>query len=215
MTAPLFDLPDPGKPSLEEKIDAAVTGEVPGQHQFGPGVEHFDEAMDAALERLRGNPLVDRVFTSASHVGDFSMIWHSINIAIGLTERRPKRVVAFAMLIGMESLIVNQGVKRLFKRTRPTTAGETGLEVRQPRTSSFPSGHASAATFAAGMLAPRVGLPFSVLIRAAAGIVATSRAYVRIHHASDVVAGVVTGGALVAITRRALRRAGRGQLVSA
>ncbi len=213
VTDPLIDLPDPGKPSVEEEIDASVSGDVPGRHQFGPRVEHFDEAVDAGLERVRGNPVVDRVFTLASHVGDFSMIWHTINIAIGLVNRRPKRVVAFATLIGLESLIVNQGVKRLFKRTRPTTAGEAGLEVRQPRTSSFPSGHASAATFAAGMLAPRVGLPFSALIRAAAGTVAVSRAYVRIHHASDVVAGVVTGGVLVAITRRALRRFGRSDLV--
>ncbi len=213
VTGPLVDLPDPGEPSVEEKIDAAVTGDVPGQHQFGPGVEHFDEAVDAALERVRGNAIVDRVFTLASHVGDFSMIWHSINIAIGLVDRRPKRVLAFATLIGLESLIVNQGVKRMFKRTRPTTAGEAGLEVRQPRTSSFPSGHASAATFAAAMLAPRIGLPFSALIRAAAATVAMSRAYVRIHHASDVVAGVVTGGVLVAITRRVLRRFGRSDLI--
>ncbi len=181
---------------------------VPGQHQFGPGVERFDEFVDAGMDRIRGNPLVDRVFTTASHVGDFSLIWHAINLAIGVSERKPKRVVAFAVLIGLESLIVNQGVKRLFKRSRPTTTGESGLEVRQPRTSSFPSGHASAATFAAAMLAPRTARPISALIVAAAGVVATSRAYVRIHHASDVVAGVVTGAVLVAAARNVLRRLG-------
>ncbi len=197
---------DPGRPSIGEKIDEVVAGEVPGQHQFGPGVERFDEAVDTAMDRIRGNPSVDRVFTTASHVGDFSIIWHAINIAIGFVNRQPKRVLAFAALIGLESLVVNQGVKRMFKRSRPTTTGEAGLEVRQPRTSSFPSGHASAATFAAAMLAPRVGWPFSALIRTAAGVVATSRAYVRIHHASDVVAGVVTGTVLVSVTRRVLRR---------
>lgn len=204
---------DPGGPSVGEKIDEASEGEVPGQHQFGPVVERFDEAVDAAMERVRGNPLVDRVFTTASHVGDFSLIWHAINIALGLANRKPKRVLAFAVLIGCESLVVNQGVKRLFKRTRPTTTGESGLEVRQPRTSSFPSGHASAATFAAAMLAPRAGWPFSALIRAAASIVATSRAYVRIHHASDVVAGVVTGALLVTLTRRILKRFGPADLL--
>jgi membrane-associated phospholipid phosphatase len=203
----------PGGPSAGESVDEAIAGEVPGQHQFGPAVERFDDAVDASMERLRGNPLVDRVFTMASYVGDFSLIWHTINIAIGLVNRKPKRVLAFAALIGLESLVVNQGVKRLFKRSRPTTTGDTGLEVRQPSTSSFPSGHASAATFAAAMLAPRVGWPFSTLIRAAACVVATSRAYVRIHHASDVVAGVVTGAVLVGATRRMLRRFGAGDLV--
>ncbi len=211
MTDPIIE--DPGRPSLGEKIDEAVDGEVPGQHQFGPAVERFDEAVDACMERVRGNALVDRVFTTASHVGDFSLIWHAINIAIGVVNRKPKRVVAFAAMIGLESLIVNQGVKRLFKRTRPTTTGETGLEVRQPRTSSFPSGHASAATFAAAMLAPRIARPFSAAIQVAAGIVATSRVYVRIHHASDVVAGVVTGAVLVTVARRVLPRIGLGDLV--
>ncbi len=204
---------DPGSPSVGEKVEEAVTGEVPGQHQFGPGVERFDEGADALMERLRGNPVADRVFTAASRVGDFSLVWHSINIAVGVSERKPKRVIAFATLIGLESLVVNQGVKRLFKRSRPTTAGETGLEVRRPSTSSFPSGHASAATFAAAMLAPRVGRPFSAAVVAAAVVVATSRAYVRIHHASDVVAGVVTGSLLVAATRRLVERFGRGDLL--
>ena len=193
---------------LDEDASEPAVDHVPGQHQFGPRVERFDETVDAWMDRLRGNALLDTVFTSASHVGDFSLIWHAINLAIGVTERKPKRVVAFAALIGVESLVVNQGVKRLFKRSRPTTTGESGLQVRQPRTSSFPSGHASAATFAAAMLAPRTTWPASMMIRATAGVVATSRAYVRIHHASDVVAGLVTGAVLVTGTRRVLRRLG-------
>ena len=202
-----------GDPTVGQKVDEAITGDVPGQHQFGPEVEAFDEFVDASLERVRGNPIVDSVFTTASHIGDFSLIWHGCNLAIGIADRKPKRVVAFAILIGLESLAVNQGVKRLFKRTRPTTTGETGLRVRKPRTSSFPSGHASAATFAAALLAPRVPWPFATVIRLAAGIVATSRAYVRIHHASDVVAGVMTGAILAAGVRRIARRLSADGLV--
>ena len=148
-----------------------------------------------------------------ANIGDFSLIWHVINIGIGVRERQTKRALGFAALIGLESLVVNQGVKRLFKRSRPTTTGDAGLEVRRPRTSSFPSGHASAATFAAAMLSPHVGWPLSPLVRSAAAVVATSRAYVRIHHASDVVAGVVTGAALVVATRRLLRRIGLHDLI--
>lgn len=186
---------------------------VPGQHDLGPAVRHFDDAADQSLERLRGYPLVNRLFTTASHVGDFSLIWHVINIAIGLRNRNLQRTVTFAVLIGLESLIVNQGVKRFFRRTRPTTTGDERLAVRQPSTSSFPSGHASSATFAAALLAPRARQPFATLIAIAAAIVATSRAYVRIHHASDVVAGVITGGILAVITRRLIRRAGLDDLL--
>jgi membrane-associated phospholipid phosphatase len=180
---------------------------VPGQHQFGPAVERFDELVDSALDRVRGNPIADRVFTSASHVGDFSLIWHVIGICRGIARRNPRQVVLLAVLLGAESLIVNQGIKRLFKRTRPTPSGDTGLHVRQPSTSSFPSGHASSATFASSILAswdgPRLGRLWYLI----ASIVGTSRAYVRIHHASDVVAGIITGRALAWIAQHGLRRA--------
>lgn len=194
-------------------VDVDQAEDVPGQHQLGPAVERFDEVIDQSLERVRGNPVADRVFTTASHIGDFSLVWHVTNLLLGIRRRRPRQVVTFAVLIGLESLVVNQGVKRLFRRPRPTVTGDEGLHVRQPLTSSFPSGHASAATFAAALLAPRAGWPLSGLIRAAATIVATSRAYVRIHHASDVVAGVLTGAILVAATRRIARRTGLDRLL--
>lgn len=190
-----------------------ATDAVPGQHHLGPTVERFDEWADRSLERVRGNPVADRLFTTASHVGEFSLIWHGVNVALGVRDRRPRQVLFFATLIGLESLVVNQGIKRLFRRPRPTTHGEEGLRVRQPLTSSFPSGHSSAAAFATGMLAPRAGAARAIPIVGAAASVALSRAYVRIHHASDVVAGVVTGAVLVAATRRMVRRAGLSRLL--
>jgi membrane-associated phospholipid phosphatase len=190
-----------------------LSAPVPGQHHLGPTVERFDEVVDQGLERVRGNLILDRVFTTASHIGDFSLVWHSINLLLGIRDRNPRRVVTFAALIGLESLVVNQGVKRLFRRARPTTTGDDRLAVRTPRTSSFPSGHASSATFAAALLAPRTHQPLTALVYLIAGTVATSRAYVRIHHASDVVAGVITGGVLVAITRRLIRRLGHDDLL--
>jgi len=69
--------------------------------------------------------------------------------------------------------------------------------------SSFPSGHASAAVVASSLLSasePRLGPIF----RSAAAVVATSRLHVRIHHASDVLAGAAVGFALVRLSRRLL-----------
>jgi undecaprenyl-diphosphatase len=101
--------------------------------------------------------------------------------------------VVFALLIGAESLILNQGIKRLFRRGRPTVAGDPRTPVRRPRTSSFPSGHASAAAFAATLLVVWAGAAWAPLWIAIALVVACSRAVVRIHFASDVLAGVLTG----------------------
>ena len=185
-----------------------VDGHVPGQDELGGAVASLDSVIDNALERVRGNPIADRVFTTASHVGDFSLVWHGVNIARSVHRRSPRSVLLFAALLGAESLIVNQGIKRLFRRSRPTPAGQAGLSVRQPSTSSFPSGHASSATFASSLLASRDGTLLIVVWYSIAAVVGTSRAYVRIHHASDVLAGVVTGRVLAALAKRALRRFG-------
>ncbi|BAN01863.1 phosphatase PAP2 family protein [Ilumatobacter coccineus] len=178
----------------------------PGRNALGPAVERFDQAADELLERVRGNPVADKVFTTASHVAEFSLVWHAISLTRGTIRREPRRVVALAIGIGLESLIVNQGLKRLFKRTRPTTSGDERLQVRAPVTSSFPSGHASAAAFASTVMSDRDGPLLSTAWYGAGSIVALSRAYVRIHHASDVVGGLVVGRVLGLVGRRVLRR---------
>ena len=119
-------------------VEAGPLPIVPGQGQFGPTIDAFDARVDELLERLRGNPIADRLFSTASHVGDFSLIWHSIGIIRGVAKGRPDQVIVLAALLGVESLVVNQGVKRLFRRERPTTTGDDRLPVRTPTTSSFP-----------------------------------------------------------------------------
>jgi undecaprenyl-diphosphatase len=166
---------------------------TPGRSQLGPIVDRFDELADAQLERLRGHPVADRLFTTASHVGDFSMVWHAVGIARGAVKHRPEQIIVLAALLGAESLVVNQGVKRLFRRERPTTTGDDRLPVREPSTSAFPSGHASSAAFAATILTSWDGPRLAPLWWSIAAVVGVSRAYVRIHHASDVVGGALVG----------------------
>ena len=162
--------------------------------QDSKAVESFDGWADTRLERLRGNKVADVVFTTASELGDFSLIWHLVGAARGLTsDHRANQAFIFSALVGAESLIVNQGIKRLFRRTRPTEAGDARYPVRKPSTSSFPSGHASAAFFAATVLTSFSGGITAPVWFSLAGIMGTSRAFVRIHHPSDVVGGAVVG----------------------
>ena len=177
---------------------------VPGRSAFGPAVDAFDAAADGLLEQLRGHPLADRLFLAATHLGDFSLIWHLASLIRGVARRRPDQVIVLAAALGLESLIVNQGVKRLFRRTRPTSSGDTRLQVRRPSTSAFPSGHASAAAFAAATLIGWDGKRSAPLWISLAAIVGVSRAYVKIHHPSDVVGGAVTGLVLAALMRPAI-----------
>ena len=160
-------------------------------------IADFDTWGDDKLERLRGNVVADPVFQLASHVGDFSAIWHVIVIGRAVVDpSKWRQSVVMSALIGAESLIVNQGVKRLFRRTRPTETGDPRYTVRRPLTSSFPSGHASAAFFSAAILTTATGWSLAPIWYSTAIVVALSRAYVRIHHLSDVVGGIALGAAL-------------------
>jgi len=160
----------------------------------------FDTAGDRILEPLRTNPITKSVFGIASTIGDFSIIWHITGLlyAIGSLHRL-HQAIALSIALGAESIIVNQGVKRIFRRERPTVSGDERFEVRTPSTSSFPSGHASSATFAAIILISMTDFPLAILWIILATIVALSRVVVRIHHLSDIVGGVITGAILGAI----------------
>ena len=96
--------------------------------------------------------------------------------------------------------------KAVFRRERPVLEG-TGSRphrLRTPRTSSFPSGHASAATVAVMMLGRRRGLLTRAALAVLGTVVASSRVHVRIHHPSDVVGGVAVGYVLGRVARRLL-----------
>lgn len=164
-------------------------------------VADVDARIDRAFDHLRGNPVADRVFYGASALADHSMIWLMFGALRGL---RSEHDFAAAVRVGVgvfaESALVNVGIKSLFRRTRPPWDVDRPLPLRRPRTSSFPSGHATAAFTAAALLADDD--PLWPVYYAAAVVVSASRVYVRIHHASDVLGGVAIGAVLGRIGRR-------------
>jgi len=154
----------------------------------------FDDKFDALLEPMRNKRSVVVIFSIATALGDFGILWHIIGFvrSIGSTERL-HQALFFSAMIGVESLILNQGIQRMFRRTRPTERGDDRFTLRKPRTSSFPSGHSSSAFFSALVLTSITPWQWWVLFYAFAVSIATSRVGVRIHHASDVIGGVIAG----------------------
>ena len=164
-------------------------------------IADFDNRVDRAFDHLRGSPVADRVFYNASNLGDFSLIWLLLGAVRGLrSERDWHAAVRVGGLLAAESVLVNVGIKSLFRRTRPPWAVDRPFYVRQPLSSSFPSGHATAGFTAALLLGEDD--PLWPVYLAVAAVVASSRVYVKIHHASDVVGGVPIGLALGLLGRR-------------
>ena len=182
--------------------DPAEMIETPAEkHPIQRAIVRFDAEVDKALDRLRGKPLPDRFFYTASELGDFSLIWYLFATGQGL--RRDDDLAGTLRIVAamsLESGLVNGPIKSVFRRARPVSDVPRPHRLRQPRTTSFPSGHASAAAvFAVVAGEDDVLWP---LYAAVATTVAVSRVYVRIHHASDVVGGALTGIALGSAFRR-------------
>jgi undecaprenyl-diphosphatase len=164
-------------------------------------VSRFDAFVDTEMDRLGGHPVVDRVFYAASELGDFSLVWLLLAAARGLRSERDQRAAVRMTVSAMaESVLVNWVIKSFFRRSRPAWDVVRPHKLRRPLTSSFPSGHATSAFSNAILLAEDD--PLAPLYYAVAIVVASSRVYVKIHHASDVLAGVGIGIGLGLLGRR-------------
>lgn len=172
----------------------------------------FDLTVDRQFERLRGRPALDRLFYGASALGDHGLIWLLLGCVRGLrSEGGWKAAVRVGVGVGAESALVNIGIKSLFRRKRPVWDLQRPLRLRRPLTSSFPSGHATSAFTAAALLSDQDRL--RPLYYVVALVVAWSRVYVRIHHASDVVAGMVIGAGLGRLGRKLFPLPPAGELL--
>jgi len=156
-----------------------------------PAVDRFDAAVERAIRSVR-SPTLDTVMYTVSSSADHSLLWFIIGTGLSVKKGDLRFAARFATAMGLESALTNGPVKSLFRRTRPAPRLDEGplpFGMRRPITSSFPSGHATAAFTAAVLLADRHPGPWYAL----AAVVAGSRVYVSMHHASDVVVGAGFG----------------------
>jgi undecaprenyl-diphosphatase len=176
----------------------------PGESAAPPAIAAFDAWADGLLDRFR-SPVLDTLFYGVSSAADHSLLWHTIGVWHSVKNRKPGWALRFAATMGAESAITNGLVKQLFSRRRPEHPipdGALPMGMHRPITSSFPSGHATAAFTAAAVLAADSEHPVGWY--ALATLVAYSRVYVRMHHTSDVLVGAACGYAFGTAARRTL-----------
>lgn len=185
------------RPDLAPADDGDVKGS-PMLGQLRTMVRTFDRWAEQPFAQLRGNKAADRLFYGASEAANFSALWHVMAWAPMLVRPSPHRLIRAVGTSGslaVESVLVNGPVKSAFRRTRPVL--EHGhlhtYRLRKPRSTSFPSGHASAAMVAALVMGRDRNRLSRGLLLTVASVVSASRVHVRIHHPSDVVGGAMIG----------------------
>jgi undecaprenyl-diphosphatase len=149
-------------------------------------------------------PWLDTTLPRLTRAANHSALWIATAGALAaFGGRRGKRAALRGLgSIGVTSALVNQGIKRLVRRPRPSLQRvPAARRLRaQPLTTSFPSGHAaSAAAFAVGASSelPQARIPLGAL----AAAVGYSRIYVGVHYPFDVLTGAAIGAAIGMLTR--------------
>ncbi len=169
----------------------------------------IDQRVDRWFDPVRGSPGFDGAAKLITGLGDHGLMWAATTVwrarRSGPERARAVRALAIA---GVESNLTNAGIKAVVGRSRPDRSGlrvtDGGIPVREPKTSSFPSGHTLAAFCAATVMSQRGDRRGNALLFTSATLVGLSRLYLRAHHASDVVGGAAIGVTLGIIGRRLL-----------
>ena len=133
-----------------------------------------------------------------SAAGRYSMI-QTVAAALGVLLATDR--IGFVWFVGVivaEWVFTNGPVKLMFRRERPDASDVVAMLpdwLHPPRSSSFPSGHSSAAAFATVIWwswSPVAGI-VALLLTVAMG---ASRIIIRAHHRTDVAAGLIWGAGL-------------------
>ena len=178
----------------------------PGE-RFLAAVDAVDTRVDRLFEPFRGNTAIDAGAKAITGLGDHGLLWTGVAAWRGRRSGPARRAAIRSLgVAGVSSSLVNAGIKRMVGRERPDRTdlriSNTGVPVREPTTSSFPSGHTLAAFCSAAVLSRPGDRAGNVVLYSAAGLIAVSRIHLRAHHASDVVGGIVIGTALGLVVRR-------------
>ena len=134
-------------------------------------------------------PAAQRAVTVLTRSGEHAALWYAIGLTATALDRRNAPDYRRAMFGVLATELANTAVKMVFRRHRPALEELPAL-VKVPTSLSFPSAHSSTSFAAARAFSKH--LPARPLY-AAAALMAASRVALRVHHASDVLAGAALG----------------------
>ena len=184
-------------------LGSFVFAGLAGELAVAQSLDRADRLFSEALRDSVTAPVL-RTFAVLTHLGDTATLTGlCVAVAIGLMALGRCWLMLGWVAAVAGNGVVNTALKQMFARVRPL--GLDGLTLADGF--SFPSGHSSGSLVVYGMLAYLALrlLPFRwhlsalLLVMALAFTVGSSRIFLRVHFATDVIAGFASGAAWLAL----------------
>lgn len=164
----------------------------------------FDQGITSFLKNLiPHNIFFNYLFSFFSLKGNSIIVWLLVILIVvileerknpGVSKRDKKFIILFVASLLLTSLIVDIGLKNLFRRSRPILDTKYFIlnTISCPKDFSFPSGHAATAFAAATILVyfdkKRKWFYYTVAV-----LISFSRIYLGCHYFLDVITGAIIG----------------------
>jgi undecaprenyl-diphosphatase len=171
------------------------------------GTTQFDHSLMLWFRAL-DNPATSLVMRAASISGSVPVVIVVMAlVATWAFRQKAGRLGAVLLSVVLSADLLNVLLKMAFQRPRP----DLFLEIVQPASFSFPSGHTMGSTAAYGLavfvvawLRPSLRAPLYVLTPVLVLLIGISRVFLGVHWPTDVLAGFAVGVLMVVIGKLAL-----------
>lgn len=163
-------------------------------------------------------PLQTSFFRFVTFTDNSLLVLLLVLLASGILWRRRQRLAALFFVV---ALVLEESISSILKQLVGRARPDRALSLYDQSSFSFPSGHVMRATVLSGLLAfllyrsyRSAVARFLIVIGYVVGValVALSRVYLGVHYPSDVLAGVLLGGALLVVLITTIEIACRYQL---
>lgn len=156
------------------------------------------------------SPVMDMVMAFITRLGNAGAVWIVLTVILLIIPKTRKSGAILAAALCVDVVLCNGILKNLFGRIRPYDVNTSiRLLIARPADFSFPSGH-TAASFAAvtALMMAGEGKLWKPAL-AIAVLIAFSRLYLYVHYPTDILGGIIVGGAAGYIGYLIVERLGR------